>query len=279
MFFVRRMVSYGYTERYLTLAAYRLYGFSNGLTFATPCIQALLAVITFARIQTSNKKYLNVICGFLLFFSAIINARSAFIVAVLGFAVFIILSRYSLKSKITILIILPVLIIIIINYGLPLLDQYSHVTHKWIVTGIEEIVAFLGGNTLENSYFNYVTNSSKFILPESGKILFGAGYSLLGNDAISFSSDIGYINDMWLGGVVYIILTYSIFLRYMISIAKADDVTIRFIGFLLIVNYLVLNIKGPVFKMNGLTNMLLIIYISCKSLLAKDSFLKGTNAL
>ncbi len=194
-------------------------------------------------------------------FSAIINARTAVIVAVIGLGVFLLRSKYPLTSKLLILVGLPIIVLAAVKWGLPWLDNNSHVTYKWIINGFNEINAFINGESMEHSYFNYVSDANRLTLPEGSGLIFGKGYQLLGNKNVNISSDIGYVNDIWLGGIVYCAITYTIFLRYMISIIKSKNTNINFVGYYLLATFWILNIKGPIYKMNGLTALLVVLFV------------------
>ena len=47
----------------------------------------------------------------------------------------------------------------------------------------------------------------------------------------------------------------------MVGLVKSDDKVVRFFGLFITVLFFVLNIKGNVFAMNGLSNLLIVAYV------------------
>ena len=93
-----------------------------------------------------------------------------------------------------------------------------------------------------------------FIFPKGSNFVFGAGYRVLGNKGIEYgqteSSDIGIVNDLFMGGLVYISLLYGSYL-YLYIRAKEnstkDGMEKTFLS-LCFVSVLLANIKGEFFR-------------------------------
>ncbi|MFP3489316.1 hypothetical protein R0K20_17130, partial [Staphylococcus sp. SIMBA_130] len=89
-------------------------------------------------------------------------------------------------------------------------------------------------------------------------VLFGEGERILSSNDSGVRSDIGYINDIWLGGIFYSFLLYVFFLLLIRDIGRYNNENIRigkFLYFLLLGTFIVSNIKGYIFVMNNLTNL------------------------
>ena len=255
---VDRIIELSGVKIYSYWSTIRMYGFSNGLMFEMPAIQTILAIIGFYYAITIDWKYL--ILSSIYLFTAIINARTSYVLLLAGIIVLIVFS--SKKRKINLKGIIGIVIsgTIIIAFIFPLIRQISPQTYNWMSKGIEEILGFLNGDT-ETGYFSYVTNNDRYVLPSSVfGVLFGEGTSIAGGlKKLGFSSDIGFINDIWVGGLVYVTFLYiSVFLRIKKMIDQNTNF-IKFIGIVLLTSIFILNFKGRVFAMNGVLNFLIIV--------------------
>jgi hypothetical protein len=135
-------------------------------------------------------------------------------------------------------------------------------TYEWISSGIEEIILFTKGNT-DTGYFSYATDRGKYSIPTSiFAILFGKGHITMGMESTSgISSDVGYTNDIWFGGVFYLLIVYLFFVKMMWRLIKSNDGIISFIGIFLLILYPIINIKGIIFSMNSLTNFFILLFV------------------
>lgn len=260
--FIDSLLSYGYSSSLDVFSGFRIYGFSPFLTFGTPVIQSVLtALILFCK---ENKKMLDYFASFILFFSAIINARISIIILLLGFFSFLLSQKVSIKKKIFQLFLYVMVLGFVITVGSFLLRHYSLSTYEWILDGLKEIeLIFNNDNANKYSYITYFTSKNTYKLPgDIIGILFGKGlYVMTGANNYSFNSDVGYINDIWFGGICYIILVYYAFYKMIIKILKSENVNYSRLGSLLLLLFPILNIKGIVFTMFSLTNFLMIIYV------------------
>lgn len=261
-FFVDRMISYGYDEIYTTLSAFRMYGFSNALTNAMPIVQSLIAVLTvWLAINQSVKYY---ILTFFLLFSAIINARISIVIFGLGIVLLFFHNSISKKRKIYFLAILLLGCLCLMFILLPYMQRVSPLTYEWIIKGVNEIVGLLDSNTTygKYTYFGYLFNEERIAIPEDfASLLFGRGYSIMPNNNPSgYQSDIGYICDIWVGGLCYIVLVYTFFVWIMSKLARSKYKLIAFMGAFYMIAVIFINIKGVAFSMNAFVNLLVILF-------------------
>lgn len=260
-FFVERMIAYGYNEIYSTLSVYRMYGFSNALTNATPVVQSIIAVISVWLALNWNKKYY--IAAFFIMFSAIINARISIVVFAIGVIVLLIKRSTNSSGRIKIIFATVVSYIVVVFLLLPLIQNISPLTYEWVTDGFNELSSFkLGSNSYaNNSYFGYLINQERFVFPEGlSGFLFGKGYSIMSSrNPSGFQSDVGYICDIWTGGVVYIGILYSFFLSLLIKLRKNTNALMAFIASYYMIALLFINIKGVALSMNAFINLLIVI--------------------
>lgn len=260
-FFVERMVAYGYNEVYTTLSSYRMYGFSNALTNATPVVQSIIAVISVWHALRYSKKYY--LYALVLMLSAVINARISIVVFAIGIVILMINRTTSITRKLKIVFIAFIAYFVIIAFILPMIQSVSPLTYEWVTDGFSELSSFKIGVTSyeKNSYFGYLLNRERFALPEGFfPFLFGKGYSIMSSKNPSgFQSDVGYVCDLWTGGLMYVILLYSFFLGLLNRLRKNQNSLISFIAIYYIVALLFINIKGVALSMNAFVNLLVIV--------------------
>ena len=265
--FITLMISYGYSSSsFESLSSFRLYGFSPYLTFGTPVIQSVLAAfILFFKEKKGIKDY---VCAAVIFFSAIINARISIIIILIGFFTLIVSRKVSFRKKIVDCLLYFIVLFCVVKIGTVFLKEYSPSTYEWIISGINEIEIALGsGNADKYSYITYFTDKNTYRLPDDAwGIIFGKGITVMtGTNAFNMNSDVGYINDIWLGGLFYVGLVYSLFIRMITKIMRNHTPKYSQIGLFLLLLFPILNIKGITFTMFSLSNYLIILYINMRN--------------
>lgn len=261
-FFIDRIMNYGYSSTLERLTSFRMYGFSPYLTFGTPVIQTVLAVLCF--VGMSKTKAIDVIMGFVLFFTAIINSRLSLIVLIVGVAVYFIFRGGNVKKKIKAVFIILLAVFTFFLIVVPFIKQNSPSTYEWLIQGMEELNIFFNSQGADNySYYTYFTNASTYRLPDSVfEFLFGSGsYVMTSTNIYGVRSDVGFINDIWFGGIVYSVFIYLGFFKILRKLIQSDDSLLSYIGKYCLILFPVLNIKGIAFTMFSLSNFLIIVYI------------------
>ncbi len=258
--FVQQMIKYGYEETTLQLAEFRMYGVSSNLTFATPIAQSMLAMIALHLSIRRNLAF--IIFVPLLLFSAIINARTSMIVILIGsLMVFLSIIKFDYKFVFRSIVIVSVSTIIVI-YLLNIIEHNSTETYEWMEIGIDEIKQFTQGNI--TGYFTYLSDKDKYLLPSGVGLLFGEGSFLLGSKKYLLVSDIGWINDIWRGGIFCSIMIYLFFSNMLLQIYRHKgqyaDLN-KYISLLIFLILIVTNFKGPIFTSNEVITLLFIVYI------------------
>lgn len=242
----------------------RMFGYSTGLTYGMPIVQTFLAM---AALYLAFEKKL----GYMLYIpfllaSAFINSRTSAIVAMVCLSVLLIIRKRKITSKVLFRRIIIVVGIIAIIILLPrIISLVSPETYKWVQTGYNEIFRFVKGDT-SSGYFNYLVDIKRWEVPKNLSLLFGTGIRIMsGNNQYNIQSDIGYINDLWLGGIFLTICTYFFWIRKIIkikdfSVNKNKDVQafIRYIWITFLIVYIVINIKGYAFDLNNFTSLFIL---------------------
>lgn len=233
----------------------RFFGFSTGLTYGMPSVQGFLAIIAL-YLAVNNKqslKYYFMIPFFA--FSGIINARSSLIIIGIGIiAIIFSLPAGNTAKKIIRIFVIAILATVLIFFGTNVLRSISPNTYIWIEEGLSQIKMFFYGDT-SSGYFSYVADNDRWSLPSGLNLLFGYGIRVLNTNKLGFQTDIGYINDMYFGGIVYMTILYILIIKYSLSLKNVDDTPNiglrRFLCISFIVSFIVLNVKGYVFDLNN----------------------------
>lgn len=259
MYFLNILVSYGYTDYFEYLSNYRIYGLASSLTFAMPVVQTVFALIL---LHPERKGKNDLFGALLLFISAVINARVSIVVALVGVVVLVVFGKFSVARKIVLGTVILVVTICFVTIGLPLIEEYAPWTHRWLMSGIEDIFAFLGGDN-SSIYFSYATGIEQYRMPEGFTgFLFGKGHITMGMAAqYGYESDVGYINDIWLGGAIYIVILYGFYIRYMFKLFRSKKSLLSFIGIMMFVMGLIVNIKGISFSKTSFNVFMFLICI------------------
>lgn len=233
-----------------SILGFRMYGFSVGFLLQMPVVQGLIASLCFYFAINKSFKYIIPI-PFLLF-SAIINARTSFIIFLIN--LFIILIFYfkglNIKKFVTITLIV-IFTIFAVFATLSFLENTDNELYNWFLMGINEVEHFLRGEkigtfaVLNNMW--HIPNKNIFI--GNGYDIFGGGY---------YSSDIGFINILFLGGISFSFFLYSSYVLFLFFSLKKNNLYLC----ILVISIFLCNIKGNVFIQSPITNFLFLFVIS-----------------
>lgn len=260
-YFISKLVTFGFSDIFEKLAEFRMYGFSSNLTFATPLVQSFMGII--AIYLALNKKWSYILFSPILLFSGIINARTSIIVMMIGVVCIIVTLNVLNKKKFFNFVFISAILLLIVYLFINVMNVNSNPLWEWITTGYDEIILFING---ENSgYFTYITNPNKYVMPRGISLIFGVGVRIMiYSTKYGLSSDVGYINDIWLGGLIYAVAILVIFVSFCFNLLKKNELTevtvFKFLGYFFIMVFLVINLKGYIFNINDFTTLFFIIY-------------------
>lgn len=251
---IARMVSVGYSDVFDTMAGWRMFGLSRELTFAMPITQSIIACICLYLAIIKAKKYLIPIP--ILVFSSFINARTGMVVFVMG-TIVVLFSVYRFdRSSIFNSVFALVAISVFLSLTPSLLSR-NELTTDWLISGFDDISSFIRGEELNerDSYFVYATSANRYILPDSlEQLLFGTGERLQGTNS-RYATDVGFINDIWTGGLVYLFLLWNFFLSKTFKIVACDAQfrkvrRANLLAYGIVAILIIINVKGQVFTWN-----------------------------
>lgn len=251
-------------EENMFISRMRVYGISGDYTFFTPIYHGILASIAFFYSIFKDRRYFL----YLPFIILIISLNGRFGLLIFFISLIIITLNYISKGKVLFKIIKKSILILIITIGaMLLLKIISPYTYEWIMGGIKDTINLILYNEKTG---NYVALADKHLsFPKGIGFIFGEGYRLFGGQAKNMgynSSDIGYVNDIFMGGIIYIFILYGTILRFLSRKCKAsyfknknDYNLYKIICKYLIIALLISNYKGE--SMRGGLILLSTIYI------------------
>lgn len=197
-------VSNYYDSPVVGIVVHRIYGICGDYTFDMSFLMALLASISIIIfLNNMQKKYVVFSCVMIV--GSILNGRTGFLL----FLVVFLISAYCLLSKKE--FIKGFFIFVLFLSGIILAVHFFMGDYwlNWLATSFKEIFMSIFNN---QSQTTISTLKTKTFFPSGINLIFGFGsrvFGDFGNSLVGISSDIGYINDLWRGGVIYSIVVYA----------------------------------------------------------------------
>lgn len=195
------------------ISSKRIYGISSEYTFTTPILNGIFGVIAVFLSIKKAKVYLTYVPIILML--VLLNGRTGLIVFGIG-AIIVILKNTRRFGHIIGLLLISGIGVYGVFY---LLSIFSPNTYGWILSFFSDTSNLFQGQATGN----YSHLSMQF--PEQN-IVFGYGYRIYNLNSIVTGittyqrSDIGYANDLFLGGIVYLLLLYIPIFYYILSSNK-----------------------------------------------------------
>ena len=266
--FTERAIAYGTSKMIaVKLSAYRNFGFAANLTSTAAYLQAALACIALYR--GVRGKYLWLMAVPILAFSANINVRtSVYLLAAGMVAIGIALLCSKEWKRMLIFIGIALGFAAFAYFGLALVRFVNPMTHEWLTRGLAQVSTFVAGEEFqsETGYFNEL----KWMLapdhfPGGLKLIFGAGTEVIGTvvlEEYGISSDIGYMNDLWRGGILYCIVMYGMYLLALWRMFRSRFVrreTGIFLAVLWLFYFGIVNFKGMFLIHSDLTVVFILL--------------------
>lgn len=236
---------------------WRLYGLSCSLTYGMPIVQAIIGGLACIYAKSYNAKYY--LYALIIWATGIMNARVAIVVIAIEILAYLVsrlkyLPKGTVKKS-TLAIFAGMFLGCII--GICAIFQKS-VDISRITDPFLEIFTLLKGNVefKTNGYLAYLYLDPKALaLPVENKLIFGAGIT---NDI----SDIGYIINLWAGGIIYSIVLYLFYLLLLVNwrrtLRHASYVN-KYVPVIYGIVLFVVNIKGDAF--GGISEFINLLYL------------------
>lgn len=256
----------------------RLYGISSDYTFFTPIYHSIMGLISVYMGMNFQKKYYMFLpfCVFII----VLNGRTGLITLALGFI--LILMKRMVTSFVGLFQVAIIVLVSVgfIFLGLEFLQSIQPDTYTWIVTGFEDTLALIFEGSKQG---NYEQLTGSFLMFPSGLVYWIFGYGVrvyAGNKSnIWFgTSDIGYINDLFMGGITYMFILYSTIVSYLMSCNRKSGTIARssmlFLAFLLVL--VIANYKGEASRSGMvLTAIIFMGYLFSTEMTNKETIWKS----
>lgn len=243
-------------EENIFISGSRIFGISSDYTYATPIYHGFLASCLFYRVLEGNKKA--IISMMLILFAVILNGRTGLLVFFINCILITLLYSFR-KGKISSLvkfIVLTCFIVIVVSF---FLYKFSPATYQFVVSMIHDT-----GNLLLYSNYsgNYDILKKTLYFPKGISFFFGEGhrvYGAVGEREGYVSSDIGYVNDMFMGGIIYMLLLYGSYLYLLFNSFKSKSMFSVCLKYMLVTTFIIANFKGEAFRSSILIFLILFI--------------------
>lgn len=239
-------IYYNGSKENIYISAARIYGISDDYTFGTQIFHAFLAVITMLYGIYINKKYY-IYVPFLLLIS-LLNGRTGTLIFIvnLSLILFTLIITGKINKKILKYIVIGVILLIII---FQLIKIAIPKTYNFINSMITDTINLITGEELTGNYqalFGYM-----LYWPEGIYFLIGEGNRVYANSDY-VHSDIGYVNDMFMGGIIYITILYGTIIKFLMKKNEAETKNQKDLNMLVsiisVVTLLIANYKGEAMK-------------------------------
>lgn len=264
-FFTERMKDYGVMLAE-EMAPFRNFGFAANLSSTASYVQAVLASIALFR-GVKERKALWLCLFPVLAFSANVNTRAAtfFILAGMG-AVMVSLLFTRERKRIPAYAALAACACAAALFGLKLLKYANLESYLWLRSGVPGFLGFLFADDIEmTGYFTGLARmSGSDVLPKGWQLLFGTGTGVLGyNSKYDVNSDVGFVNDLWKGGIVLAACFYALYGRMLWKIFRNRQIPREdgaFFAVLFLLTFVLNNIKGSFFIHSDVTAVFWLLY-------------------
>lgn len=241
---------------------YRSFGLATNLTSTTPTFQGIMFVCCVYFSLKKNIKYL--LFALPIAFSCVINSRTAIVIMAFGLLVLFVYmsigSKNKIKNTMKFLIVFIVGLVAFDNVLMPFMKEYSYSTYMWINNGMDEVLSFINGDSV--GYFE-VANSF-IIFPKGLALLFGSNSTVI--------SDVGYILNLWSGGIIYCFIIYMPFLINVVKVMLyKTSIQWKVIIFYIFISLCVLEFKGSIVRQNEVMILFMMI-VGWKNLFYEEIF-------
>ncbi len=233
----------------------RIFGISSDYTFGTPIYHGLIAglAVYFALGDKISKYYLYVP---LILLATLLNGRTGILVFIFV-AVISIIHVYAKRARpVNALIALSVLCVLVVGLFASI-QRFAPSAYNFVNSFVDDTRNLLVEGELTGNY--EVLYETSQVVPEGAGLWFGEGYRIYDSKGAQLAggrSDVGYINDLFVGGIFYILALYGAVFAFLLYRSDKRDV---FMFLLIVAVLLFVNIKGEVFR--SAIVMFLVVYI------------------
>ncbi len=233
----------------------RIYGIFFDYTFSTPIYHGFLAAILFNQYLKTNDFKMIIKC-MLIMITVLLNGRTGLVIFFVSSLIYLIYYCFFKRKVFLTMKVLGVITIVILTTIISLKTFVPH-TYNYIFGFFEETVTLISKNEYSG---NYAILKEHLFFPKDEDLIFGIGYRVYGGQASKYgysTSDIGYVNDLFQGGLIYVCLLYFSIFCLILKEVPHKEVAIALIVSLLIANY-----KGEIFHSIAIIFLVMLLCIS-----------------
>ena len=249
------------SNEFTELVSFRNFGLAEALTFTYSITQGFV----FCILLFYSKKYKYLLYLSPLFLVAIMfNARAGFTPVIVGLIIYL-LFNFNLKFIMKTLVFSFILLLIVTNISFQE-DQMK--TIEWgldFFTQVNDLIS--GSSVAENNTFDALFGYMLVLPTTELEWIFGTGDFIFARN-YGVNSDVGYVLQLYYGGIVFISLLFLIVFWMLKTIQKSKnyDKSAYLLSYVLIITTLIVNVKGNIFSTNGYLRLciLLIMYFYCE---------------
>ena len=251
--FVRNSLLIAERELDADFMLFRSFGISESLLFTYPIS---LGIASCLCLEYAKKKSLYYLLLPFLLIAVMFNARIGFVPVFVYLGYRIIMARdFSFIFRFAGLLLIGFLIL---DYS-GILEEYE-ATVTWLMDGFTEITNLLSGKEGDKKG-NVDVLSNMIIFPESiGGIIFGTGKDVYLLSSVGHS-DIGYILQLYYGGIVYVVLLF-LFIFSVYRKLRRNNIQNKWFSYVFLITIFLCNVKGYFITTNsGMRTLMLLSFI------------------
>lgn len=235
---------------------YRSFGFASSLVYSYAIVQGI--AVAFLLFKLKKISFVQALFNLLIIISIVIsilyNARTGFF-PIFAALIYLLFTRGNVKLYLFIVIFL-----LAFNYILFDSSYASFFSENlnWSLKFFTETGDFIsqkGGNQIT---YHALLSDMLFLPDNTSDLLFGVGYDIFTKGM--HTSDVGYVRDIFFGGLTYLFLLFSLIFymfKRMFLISKY-----RWYSFIFIVTTIICEIKGLFISDHSAFRLFLLFYIS-----------------
>ena len=252
--------NYLYSNAWYTTV--RSYGFAGTLVDLFGYGVALIAGVSLYYGIVGKAKY--ILYSQIIIIAALLNARTGVILYVCAFllACVYVLKDHRPKQLLRLLLTMAELGLCVFIVFRVL--ARNEATMSWIKNAINSFTGIFSKSKAKTdastNVFNLLLETQSWSLPSPIRVVFGTGHNLYLAEGYRHS-DIGYINEIWLCGIVGCLLLYGLIVWLTMKIVKKKNSVFSFAGIYMMLSYFAFNIKGIALGYNpGAITMFLMLF-------------------
>lgn len=234
----------------------RIFGLTGDFTYGTPIYHGVLAGVAFYYLVKSRTNYLVHIV--LIMSVAAMNGRTGLVVFVV-MAIFTIVGTYGKRGN---LLGMGAALLALVAAGaaaMSFLGDISPATHRFVMSFLDDTRRLLFEGEATGNYGALFEGFAR--APDGFGLLFGTGERVYDGEP-GFNSDIGFTNDLYAGGLTYVLFVYLVFLAFLIRNSRGHAL----LSLELVLVFFLANFKGEVFR----SSVILFIFLFIKLVSSRE---------